>query len=387
MAWNDFLKSPQWQGGAPGILNYGIDTLANKFNNYAGSNDRLDYDQGLSEWGSPMGNVPDAPSMPPMLDQTGQMGASNYRGTFPGSAYSPHRGFEEMQFDETVQAPDERTGILENLKTKLSGFTTPAMAFMKKMRGVTPQKKAFYDAVVGERPLGPGQFTTGQYGGNEYEVYNSPSGLKVGSDIIGTGPGYEKNLYSAFGSKSIEEMEQKKLDWAEKRFKKLGRKGLGTRIYNELIKNRPEVLDVQIKTGIDTVGPAQTDRQKIEAYTGRGMSDYRASRPASERQFTGHGRSGMGRSADRFAAEGGRIGYQEGLLVDEDVNIEGPGFDVNENVMMASAPDPMAELEAFSLEIFKKSFEQLNDTERDILFDMLNDQAGMDPSEGIASLV
>jgi len=79
MAWNDFLKSPQMQGGAPGILNYGIDTLANKFNNYAGSNQRLDYDEGLSDWGSPMGNVPDAPSMPPMLDQTGQMGASNYR--------------------------------------------------------------------------------------------------------------------------------------------------------------------------------------------------------------------------------------------------------------------------------------------------------------------
>ena len=377
MAWNDFLKSPQWQGGAPGILNYGIDTLANKFNNYAGSNDRLDYDQGLSEWGSPMGNVPDAPSMPPMLDQTGQMGASNYRGTFPGSAYSPHRGFEEMQFDETVQAPDERTGILENLKTKLSGFTTPAMAFMKKMGGVTPEKKAFYDAIVGDRPLRTGQWTKGMYGGNEYEVANTRGGLKVGSDIIGKGPGYEKNLYSAFGSKSIEEMEQKKLDWFRDRVRK-GKK-ISQRGY--------DLIDKYGDGQTDTGTPAQTDRQKIEAYTGRGMSDYRASRPASERQFTGHGRSGMGRSADRFAAEGGRIGYQEGLLVDEDVNIEGPGFDVNENVMMASAPDPMAELEAFSLEIFKKSFEQLNATERDILFDMLNDQAGMDPSEGIASLV
>ena len=379
MAWNDFLKSPQWQGGAPGILNYGIDTLANKFNNYAGSNDRLDYDQGLSEWGSPMGNVPDAPSMPPMLDQTGQMGASNYRGTFPGSAYSPHRGFEEMQFDETVQAPDERTGILENLKTKLSGFTTPAMAFMKKMGGVTPEKKAFYDAVVGERPLGTNQFTKGMYGGKEYEVYNSPSGLKVGSDILGTGPGFEKNLYSGFGSQSIEEMEQKKLDWFRDRVRK-GKK-ISQRGYDLLDKYGDG------RTTTDTVAPVRTDRQKIEAYTGSPMSEYRQSRPASERQFTGHGRSGMGRSADRFAAEGGRIGYQEGLLVDEDVNIEGPGFDVNENVMMASAPDPMAELEAFSLEIFKKSFEQLNDTERDILFDMLNDQAGMDPSEGIASLV
>ena len=33
----------------------------------------------------------------------------NQRPVYPGSAYSPHRGFEEMQFDETVQAPDERT--------------------------------------------------------------------------------------------------------------------------------------------------------------------------------------------------------------------------------------------------------------------------------------
>ena len=30
------------------------------------------------------------------------------------------------------------------------------------------------------------------------------------------------------------------------------------------------------------------------------------------------------------------MGYATGELVDEDVNIAGPGFDVNENVMMAS---------------------------------------------------
>ena len=30
---------------------------------------------------------------------------------------------------------------------------------------------------------------------NEYEVANTRGGLKVGSDIIGKGPGYEKNLY------------------------------------------------------------------------------------------------------------------------------------------------------------------------------------------------
>ena len=35
--------------------------------------------------------------------------------------------------------------------------------------------------------------------------------------------------------------------------------------------------------------------------------------------------------------KGGRIGYQGGEFVDEDINIQGPGFDVNENVEMAEA--------------------------------------------------
>ena len=39
------------------------------------------------------------------------------------------------------------------------------------------------------------------------------------------------------------------------------------------------------------------------------------------------------------AAEGGRAGYAFGDFVDEDVNIQGPGFDVNENIEMAEA-DP-----------------------------------------------
>ena len=38
--------------------------------------------------------------------------------------------------------------------------------------------------------------------------------------------------------------------------------------------------------------------------------------------------------------DGGRIGYQGGELVDEDINIEGPGFDVNENIEMAEGKSP-----------------------------------------------
>jgi len=53
---------------------------------------------------------------------------------------------------------------------------------------------------------------------------------------------------------------------------------------------------------------------KIEAYTGQKMSDYRASRPRSERGFTGHGKSGMGRDPSDKMARGGRVGYGNGGL-------------------------------------------------------------------------
>ena len=53
--------------------------------------------------------------------------------------------------------------------------------------------------------------------------------------------------------------------------------------------------------------------QNIQDYTGRELSGYRMSRPASERSYTGHGKSGMGRSADRFAARGGLMLANGGL--------------------------------------------------------------------------
>ena len=47
--------------------------------------------------------------------------------------------------------------------------------------------------------------------------------------------------------------------------------------------------------------------QKIQQHTGKPLSDYRMSRPASERQHTGHGKSGMGRDRSKLMAHGGLI--------------------------------------------------------------------------------
>ena len=114
---------------------------------------------------------------------TQDMGASTYTAppVYPGSLYSPHRGFEEIQFDETVQAPEKK------------GFNFPSMLGMVKGglewlgdKFKRPEaKQRFYDEVMQGRSIEPWQ--TGTYKGNQYGLYQSPSGLKVSSDIIGWG--------------------------------------------------------------------------------------------------------------------------------------------------------------------------------------------------------
>jgi hypothetical protein len=188
---------------------------------------------------------------------------------------------------------------------------------------------------------------TGTYKGNPYTLYDTPSGLKIGSDIIGYGQGYAKNFDSMFGSKSIEDMEQKKVDWALGRLDKFKddeeNLGISKRLYNALIKRG--IIDssgnrITTPAGADTVTTTTTGGSTTPNVHGGG----------SEASFTQRSPGGISQAVSRAArtdqrgnvmsgwnlAEGGRAGYQEGELVDEDVNIQGPGFDVNENVMMAS---------------------------------------------------
>jgi len=85
-------------------------------------------------------------------------------------------------------------------------------------------------------------------------------------------------------------------------------------------------------------------------------------------------------------AQGGRIGYQGGEFVDEDINIEGPGFDVNEN-LMASDPGAMDSLNEMSMQIFGKGVHELSEEEYQMLIDMTNEQASAGQDQGLASLV
>ena len=262
----------------------------------------------------------------------------------------------------------------------------------------SPEKQAEWDAL---------RNVTDQYG--TYRTGTLPGGQYadiVDGKITVTAPDgttllRNKNFDSMFGSNSVADMLQKKEDWAKGRFDKFGdewtdedHRGISKDLYNyykstgALNKWRGQPSEtITEKTITDNIAPGrwQSDRAKIEAYTGRPMSAYRASRPASERQFTGHGRSGMGRDPSDRMAYGGRAGYREGELVEEDVNIQGPGFDVNEQT--AGFIDPMDALNDMSMDIFGKPLNLLNEEEYQMLIDMANDQARMDQGEGLASLV
>ena len=82
-------------------------------------------------------------------------------------------------------------------------------------------------------------------------------------------------------------------------------------------KDYKEKKAKDLQDEIDASNKAAANRAKVEAYTGRPMSDYRQSRPQSEQGFTGHGKSGMGRDPDDKMAKGGfvRGSYFKGGIV------------------------------------------------------------------------
>jgi len=80
-------------------------------------------------------------------------------------------------------------------------------------------------------------------------------------------------------------------------------------------QQKDEKASIDLQKEIDAENASLANIGKIEQYTGKPISDYRESRPESERQFTGHGKSGMGRDPDDKMASGGRVGLRYGGLL------------------------------------------------------------------------
>ena len=141
--------------------------------------------------------------------------------------------------------------------------------------------------------------------------------MMLNGEVI-TNPLRGQNAISGFGSNDLIAQLEKTLGKQTKTYNKLSDiKKLNYK--NKFLNNTQTLLDQAIATQTKerndriaaeknaAAAAAASNRRKIESYTGRPMSDYRSSRPSSERNYTGSGKSGMGRSADRFAAAGGIV--------------------------------------------------------------------------------
>ena len=97
-------------------------------------------------------------------------------------------------------------------------------------------------------------------------------------------------------------------------------------------------------------------------------------------------------------AEGGRIGYQEGELVEDEYMAEAtPAGMMEENIEEVQGEPTREQLEAIALEIFQLPLEQLNEQQLEVVYQAAMEQepseeevqfaAQEGPGEGIASLV
>ena len=105
--------------------------------------------------------------------------------------------------------------------------------------------------------------------------------------------------------------------------------------------------------------------------------------PANVGQQTSTDRADWG--YDPFA-QGGRIGYANGEFVDEDINIQGPGFDVNENIEMASGEGEEDILQQLYVKYIEAGFPP-EVAEKMALQEFEQMAAGPEQDQGIASLV
>jgi len=248
-------------------------------------------------------------------------------------------------------------------------------------------KQKAYEAIMGDRKgLGVGEVATGTYGGTGYDLQQTPSGLKVYSDV---NP-YGKNFDSMFGSQSLEEMDEKTLAWAAER-ERTG-KAISQRLKNILKNRRVTTTGVDVDRVGDNIpiGPRAVDTGTTG---GRSQGDYQRAPIHSASEALSRGvdvrATGMMGPGGRHYAQGGRIGYQDGEFV-EDINVEGPGFD--ENVMMASDDVNDRILES----LYEEHYDRLKGLGHDDeaiheiimgMFEEMSTQAPDSEEQGIASLV
>ena len=306
---------------------------------------------------------------------------------------------------DQANVPDER-GFLGKTRdvigNQISRFTTPVMSVLNKAFKPNEQMESAIDQIQ----------ETGSFGGQRYNIDEARN--KIYSEVNPFG----KNLRSGFGSNDPTEMDDKTLAWAAERLRT--GKGLSQRLRN-ILQNRG-MLDV---TGVDRVGgdttgggfitrrdtgaPVTTgggetfapsmDRDRL----GRSRGTWQGATRAREQTFRDTGGqqgqvAGPGFGSGAYWAEGGRVGYQDGELVEDESMFEAtPRGMMEENIEEVQGEPSREQLEAISFEIFQLPLEELNEQQLEVVYQAAMEQepseeevqfaAQEGPGEGIASLV
>jgi hypothetical protein len=250
-------------------------------------------------------------------------GPVRYDGQIPG------QGNQEMFYeapDEGFQFPSIFGALANKLKREPNPVLEAEMAALDRNRGY----------------LDTGEFV--QERGDRQSIYDfikTPQGtetIRVLADKNAPGE-------SLLGSKTYEEQLDKKEEWVRNRL--LNNKRVGADILR-WYQNRTGTSD-RFDDGrlITPKGPDTTGGTTIGDITGGtsgqtttyGGPPTRSFDPGLARAMGSYNRTAgpmSGSYGPWGGAQGGRAGYANGEFVDEDINIQGPGFDVNENIEMTS---------------------------------------------------
>ena len=290
---------------------------------------------------------------------------------------------------EYSQRPGEGNNEMMNQAQK-KGWSLPNFGITGIMRGIADkfqrpeQMNEAYESITDTIDPATGR---GTYKGNEYRI----EGNKIYSELYPEG----KNFDSWRGSESIEEMENEgygSIGWARDRLLK-GKK-ISTRLRNILERRglddvRPSGEGAQFEGGDVpaaatpvTTGGGGTFNPAMDE---KGRRDTRDSwhgatqaRGVAKKQVAG---PGFGRGA--YWADGGRVGYQGGELVEQQTDlIEGPqgGEEFQETVVEGQEQPSREQLEALSMHIFQLPLDDLDEQQLVVVYQAAMQEQPMEES-------
>ena len=300
---------------------------------------------------------------------------------YPGSVYQDRIMNENLMnmdrgniTNQGFQFPSILTALANKLKREPNPVLDAELAALE-------QNKGYLDT---------GEFV-GRYGDGKYDMYDSIT-TPEGTEDIQILRGKNEPGKSFAGSETFEEAKEKKFNWVRDRL--LKGKPVGSDILrwyrntsgssdrftddNRLVKPSGTItVGDNVNQGGSTYGGPQTYDFNPSQFAKSG-----GQRPDKPGGFTDPGKGSYG----PHMAYGGRIGYANGEFVDEDVNIQGPNFDVNENIEMTSGGGEGDILEQLVAKYIEAGFppEQAQEMAMQELQQMVA-QSGQ--GEGIASLV